>query len=98
MQRGKYQIAKYGIQAMISHQCSQRHKKEEMKKKRNRWFFKKHVKYSKTVNEKNEENAELISPQPQSSNDSTIDLTEESSFQAKLILSHISRLQLIIAF
>ena len=46
-------------------------------------FFKKHVKCSKTGNEKNEENAEHLSPQLQSSNGSTIDLTEESSSKLK---------------
>ena len=46
-------------------------------------FFKKHVKCSKTVNEKNEENAEHLSPQLQSSNDSIIDLTEDSSSKLK---------------
>ena len=46
-------------------------------------FFKKHVKCSKTVNEKKEENAEHLSPQLQSWNDSTINLTEESSSKLK---------------
>ena len=46
-------------------------------------FFKKHVKCSKTVNEKKEENAEHLSPQLQSWNDSTINLTEEPSSKLK---------------
>ena len=72
-----------GIQSVISHKGSQAHEKAENKKLEIGRFFKKHVKCSKTVNEKNEENAEHLSPQLQSSNDSIIDLTEDSSSKLK---------------
>ena len=72
-----------GIQSFISHKRSQAHEKVENEKLEIERFFKKHVKCSKTVNEKNEENAEHLSLQLQSSNDSTIDLTEESSSKLK---------------
>ena len=71
------------IQSVISHKGSQAHDKAENEKLEIERFFKKHVKCSKTVNENNEENAEHLSLQFQSSNDSTIDLTEESSLKLK---------------
>ena len=76
-------LSNMGIQSVISHKGSQAHEKAENEKLEIERFFKKHVKCSKTVNEKNEENAEHLSLQLQSSNDSTIDLTEESSSKLK---------------
>ena len=76
-------LSNLGIQSVISHKGSQAHEKAENEKLEIERFFKKHVKCSKTVNEKNEENAEHLSLQLQSSNDSTIDLTEESSSKLK---------------
>ena len=46
-----------GIQSVILHKGSQAHEKAENKKLEIERFFKKHVKCSKTVNEKNEGNA-----------------------------------------
>ena len=63
-----------GIQSVILHKGSQAHEKAENKKLEIERFFKKHVKCSKTVNEKNEEKTKHLSPQLQSSNDSIIDL------------------------
>ena len=68
-----------GMQSVISHKGSQIHKKAENEKLEIERLFKKHGKCSKTVNEKNEENVEHLSPQLQSSNDSTINLSEPSS-------------------
>ena len=76
-------LSNMGIQSVISHKGSQAHDKAENEKLEIERFFKKHVKCSKTVNEKNEENAEHLSPQLQSSNDSIIDLTEDSSSKLK---------------
>ena len=67
----------------LFHKGSQAHEKAKNEKLEIERFFKKHVKCSKTVNEKNEENAEHLSPQLQSSNDSIIDLTEDSSSKLK---------------
>ena len=78
-------LSNMGIQAVISHKGTQAHTKEEKKKVEIERFFKKHVKCTKTVNETNKENAEVLSPQSlQSSNDSTIDLTEISSPKSKV--------------
>ena len=72
------------IQSVISHKGSQAHEKAENGKLEIERFFKRYVnKCSKTVNDKNEENVEHLSPQLQSSNASTIDLTEESSSKLK---------------
>ena len=76
-------MSNIGIELAISHTGSQAHEKVENQKLETERFFKKHVKCSKTVNEKSEENAEHLSPQLQSSNDSNIDLTEESSSKLK---------------
>ena len=76
-------LSNMGIQSVISHKGSQAHEKAKNEKLEIERFFKKHVKCSKTGNEKNEENAEHLSPQLQSSNGSTIDLTEESSSKLK---------------
>ena len=83
MQKERYQIVKYGYTISYSHKGSQIHEKAENEKLEIERFFKKHVKCSKTVKEKNEENAEHLSRQLQSSNDSTIDLSEESSSKLK---------------
>ena len=83
MQKERYQIVKYGYTISYSHKGSQTHEKAENEKLEIERFFKKHVKCSKTVKEKNEENAEHLSRQLQSSNDSTIDLSEESSSKLK---------------
>ena len=72
-----------GIQSVISHKGSQAHKKAENEKLKIERFFKKHIKSSKAVSEKNEENAEHLSPQFQSSDDSTTDLSKESSSKLK---------------
>ena len=76
-------LSNMGIQSVISYKVSQAHEKAENKKLEIEKFFKKHVNCSKTVNEKNEENVEHLSPQLQSSNESTIDLIEESSCKLK---------------
>ena len=83
MQKERYQIVKYGYTISYSRKGSQTHEKAENEKLEIERFFKKHVKCSKTVKEKNEENAEHLSRQLQSSNDSTIDLSEESSSKLK---------------
>ena len=83
MQKERYQIVKYGYTISYSHKGSQTHEKAENEKLEIERFFKKHVKCSKTVKEKNEENAEHLSRQLLSSNDSTIDLSEESSSKLK---------------
>ena len=68
-----------GIQSVISHKGSQAHDKAENGKLEIERFFKRYVnKCSKTVNEKNEESVEHLSPQLQS-----IDSTEESSSKLK---------------
>ena len=51
-------LSNMGIQSVISHKGSQAHEKAKNEKLEIERFFKKHVKCSKTVNEKNEENAE----------------------------------------
>ena len=50
-------LSNMGIQSVILHKGSQAHEKAENKKLEIERFFKKHVKCSKTVNEKNEGNA-----------------------------------------
>ena len=50
-----------GIQAVMSHKGTKAHEKEEKKKVEIERFFKKHVKCTKTVNETNNEYAEVLS-------------------------------------
>ena len=76
LQKESYQIVKYGYTISYftqfpKHSSTWKSGKQKLEIER---FFKKHVKCSKTVNEKNELKTKHLSPQLQSSNDSIIDL------------------------